>query len=181
MHKTVQNYEHEYCIEQRVCTIPHCSQQYCWSTAAGRHVTPTAVLHRLASSSTCNVCMYVSHCTGRSVQQLQHHICALSACCYTTRIMQKCKKCVLQQFSDIILFTPNICVATCKQRKHAIPHFYPNSLTFTTNYCLNRYKYKESIMSSVWILSVQTGICWDFQSYEHKHLCLLSSQNISIC
>lgn len=32
-------------------------------------------------------------------------------------------------------------------------------------------------MSPIWILSVQTGICCDFHSYEHKHLCLLSSQN----
>jgi len=36
-------------------------------------------------------------------------------------------------------------------------------------------------MSPIWILSVQKGICWDFHSYEDKHLCLLSSQNISIC
>jgi hypothetical protein len=43
------------------------------------------------------------------------------------------------------------------------------------------YEYTESIMSPIWILSVQAGIYQDYHSNEHKHPRLLSSHNISIC
>jgi hypothetical protein len=115
--KRVQNYEPEYTIKTKRCTIPHCSQQYCWSTAAGTRVTPTAVLHPLASSSTCNIrlchtahfVIYINLSLQRKANwkgwSVKHeHISDQFACFHMIRLLQRCEKCGLQQCSDTIMF-----------------------------------------------------------------------------